>query len=233
MSKNNEITIRDVAERAGVSITTVSRVVNGSNVVRQTTVKKVQRAIEELGYIPNEIARGLVTSQNKTIGMLIPDIFNGYYAELTTYIEPYLGRQGFSLQMCITHAEQRMIESYVDDLLSRRAAGMIVVSQSICSEALVRKIKQNIPVVTIESKMDGVSRVYVDSEKGMFQAVENLIRNGHTKIGYVGYDFAMGGFATGCVVSIVPMKYMDCRFIQNMWWMKEWLHIPDTGRRNV
>lgn len=189
--KTGVVTIHDVAARADVSITTVSRVMNKSDKVSAATSARVLRAIEELGYVPNEMARGLATSRNNMIGMLIPDIFNGYYAELTTYIEPYLSQRGYSLQMCITHAEPPLVEYYIDDLFSRRAAGVIIVSSSTLSDTLMQKIRRNVLAVSIEGRIDGVDRISVDGETGMQLAVENLIRKGHTRIGYVGYDFQM------------------------------------------
>lgn len=183
--------IKEIAQMAQVSTATVSRVINGSDRVSKKTKKKVQQIIDTVGYIPNEVARGLVMqSGSKVVGMIIPDIFNGYYAEMTTYIEPALREKGYSLQLCISNSELEKINYYVDDLISRKAAGVIILSSALLdSERLIEKIRRNLAVVAIETGFDGVDRICVENKKGMYQVVENLIKNGHKKIGFVGYEF--------------------------------------------
>lgn len=183
--------IKEIAKMAQVSTATVSRVINGSDRVSKKTKKKVQQIIDTVGYIPNEVARGLVMqSGSKVVGMIIPDIFNVYYAEMTTYIEPALREKGYSLQLCISNSELEKINYYIDDLISRKAAGVIILSSALLdSEKLIEKIRRNLAVVAIETGFDGVDRICVENQKGMYQAVDNLIRNGHRKIGFVGYEF--------------------------------------------
>lgn len=189
---NNNLTpvkITDVAKLADVSITTVSRALNGGDKVNKKTLKRVLHAIDVLGYVPNEMARSLVTKSNKMIGVLIPDIFNGYYAELITYIEPILSASGYSLQLCITNSEGEKLEYYLEDLLRRRAAGVIVLSSVIQSQDLIRKANHNMALVAIEGEMPGVDRIGVENMEGTYLAVENLIAHGHTRIGFAGYQF--------------------------------------------
>lgn len=186
---NKIFKITDIAKMAGVSITTVSRVLNDSDKVSKKTRKKVLQVIQSVDYVPNEMARGLVTKSNKTIGMLIPDIFNGYYAELTTYIEPLLSEKGYSLQLCITNSEMDKISYYINDMVRRRAAGVIILSQKIESRELIRKMRNSMAVVSVEGDIEGVDCVGVENKKGIYMAVENLIENGHRKIGFIGYEF--------------------------------------------
>lgn len=184
--------ITDIAKMAGVSITTVSRVLNGSDKVSKKTRKKVQQVIEEVDYTPNEMARGLVMKSNKTIGMLIPDIFNGYYAEMTAYIEPLLSEKGYSLQLCITNSDPEKTTYYIEDMIRRRVAGIIILSMKIESEALIRKMRNSMAVVTIEGDIQGIDRICVDNKQGIYLAVDNLIRHGHRRIAFVGYQFSRG-----------------------------------------
>lgn len=183
--------IKEIAKMAQVSTATVSRVINGSDSVSKKTKRKVQQIIDSVGYIPNEAARGLVRqSSSKVVGMIIPDIFNGYYAEMTTYIEPALREKGYSLQLCISNSDMEKINYYIDDLISRKSAGVLILSAAwLDSEKLIEKIRRNLAVVAVEAGFAGVDRICVENEKGMYQAVENLIRNGHRKIGFVGYEF--------------------------------------------
>ena len=190
--ENKVFKINDIARMAGVSITTVSRVLNDSDKVSKKTRKKVLQVIQSVDYVPNEMARGLVMKSNKIIGMLIPDIFNGYYAELTTYIEPLLSEKGYSLQLCITNSEPDKIAYYIDDMIRRRVAGIIILSMGIDSDEMIRKMRNSMAVVSIEGDIEGVDRICVENKQGIYAAVENLIKNGHKKIAFVGYQFERG-----------------------------------------
>lgn len=190
--ENKVFKINDIARMAGVSITTVSRVLNDSDKVSKKTRKKVLQVIQSVDYVPNEMARGLVMKSNKIIGMLIPDIFNGYYAEMTMYIEPLLSEKGYSLQLCITNSEREKIVYYIDDMIRRRVAGMIILSLKIDSAELVRKMRNSMAVVSIEGDVEGFDKICVENKRGTYAAVENLIKNGHRKIGFVGYQFERG-----------------------------------------
>lgn len=189
----NSVKINDVAKLAGVSITTVSRVMNGSSKVSRKTMKKVQKVIEDVGYVPNEMARGLVTKNNKIIGVLIPDIINGYYAEIITIIEPLLSAKGYSMQLCITSGRQDKLSYYLEDLIRRRAAGVIILSSSVKDETLIERVKDSMAVVSIEGNIKGINRICVDGEQGTYDAVENLILNGHRCIAFVGYHLEEKG----------------------------------------
>lgn len=183
------VKIYDVANMAGVSITTVSRVLNGSDQVSKKTTKKVMQAIETLGYVPNEMARGLVTNSNRIVGVLIPNILNGYYAEIITHMEPLISARGYSLQLCITNSEREKIAYYMEDLLRKRAVGVIILSAIIESNDLIRRASERIAIVAIEGEMSGVDQVCLENERGMYLVVEHLIKHGHTRIGFAGYHY--------------------------------------------
>lgn len=141
--KKKALSIVDVAQMAGVSVATVSRVINNSDKVSKKTRAKVMKVIKSVDYIPNEVARGLVTRSSSTIGVLISDIFNGYYAEIISFIEKYLSEKGYSLQLCIANQDGKKLEFYIDDLIRKRAAGIAILSFKIESEKLIRKMKNN------------------------------------------------------------------------------------------
>ncbi|MDO4272354.1 MAG: LacI family DNA-binding transcriptional regulator [Eubacteriales bacterium] len=187
--KKKALNMNDVARLAGVSVATVSRVINNSDKVSKKTRNRVMKIIENVDYVPNEVARGLVTQNSSTIGILLPDIFNGYYAEIISYIEPLLSENGFSLQLCITNHDAKKLEFYVDDLIRRRVAGIIILSLKIDSPKLVKKMKNSTAVVTVEGDIDPVDRVCVENKKAMYEAVETLISNGHRRIAFIGYSF--------------------------------------------
>lgn len=187
--KNRAVTIHDIATKAGVSITTVSRVVNGNKNVSKKTKKKVQQIIDEMGYVPNETARSLVMQTSKTIGLLIPDILNTYYAEFIKYLEPIITDRGYSLQLCITNAENEKNRYYIEDLIRRRAVGVIILSLKIDDEELIHKMKANMAVVAVEADIEDIDSICVESRQGIYNTVKYLIAAGHRKIGFVGYSY--------------------------------------------
>lgn len=187
--KKKALNMNDVARLAGVSVATISRVINNSDKVSKKTRNRVLKIIENVDYVPNEVARGLVTQNSSTIGILLPDIFNGYYAEIISYIEPLLSENGYSLQLCITNHDTKKLEFYVDDLIRRRVAGIIILSLKIDSPKLIKKMKNSTAVVTVEGDIDFVDRVSVENKKAMYEAVKALIDNGHKKIAFIGYSF--------------------------------------------
>ena len=187
--KNRHLTIMDIAKLADVSMTTVSRVINGSDNVSVKTRAKVLDVIRSVDYIPNEIARGLATNSNNVIGLLIPDIMNGYYSELIRSIESTISAQSFSLLLCITNAKKEKEEYYINDMIRRRTSGLIILSTKIDSKALLKRMLSTIEVISVDADIPGVDRIYTESENGTYEVVKHLLNNGHRKIGFIGYQF--------------------------------------------
>lgn len=190
-SREKRLTINDIARLAGVSASTVSRVINGGENVSKKTRGKVQRIIQSVDYIPNDVARGLATSSNNTIGLLIPYIMNSYYSELIQSIEQTVRAKGFSLILCITNDDKAREGDYINDMIRRQVRGLLILSTRIDSEALVQRMKKNLAVVAVDADIPRVDCIRVESEAGTYAVVRHLIENGHRKIGFVGYQFEL------------------------------------------
>jgi len=183
-----DITLRDVAKTAGVSISTVSRVVRGKDIVHPETKRKVMKAVKKLNYYPNTTARAMVKKQTNTIGLIISDISNPFYPPLLRGVENTINKFGYSLILCNTDENAEKEKQYLKVMLEKRVDGLIV---SLASPANARFLKEfekrNIPIVCIDRKPENmeVDTVCVDNVQGAFMAVEHLLKIGHRRIGMV------------------------------------------------
>lgn len=181
------VSIKDVAEKAGVSVATVSHVINNTRFVAEATRAKVEAAMKELKYIPNDIARSLRTSKSKTVGLLVPDISNFFFTEIAESIERVLRENGYNLVLCNTD-EDLEIECQIIALLNAQfVSGMIIAptTHDFNYRGLFRDEK--FPLVFIDRDTDWLQcdTVIVDGMDATKQAISILIEKGHKKIGYI------------------------------------------------
>ena len=199
------ITIKDVAKIANVSYATVSRALSGSKEVSESTRKRIVDICNKIGYSPNAIARGLVTSNTYTIGLIVPDITNPFYPEVALGVEDEARRNGYNIFLCNTNFEIEREKSYFKLLLEKRVEGIIIAS--ISDEARNSFISYNsrLPIVYIGSDPKEISCNFVatDNVKAGFLAAEYLIKLGHNKIAFLGgssgsnsYQDRLKGFMT-------------------------------------
>ncbi len=189
IKKFKSITIEDIAKAAGVSITTVSRVLNDSDMVSRATKKKVQKIIEDMNFSPNAMARGLVKKSNKTLGVMIPDISNPFYAELIRGIENAASKSSFSMYLCITNQQKDKEEYYLNEMIKRRINGLIILCSHINKGRNFSRISEEVEIVSVSTDLNDFDMVSTTDERGIFDAVEYLISIGHRKIGFIGYRF--------------------------------------------
>jgi LacI family transcriptional regulator len=182
-------TIYDIAEKANVSISTVSRVFNGSSAVSKKTKKKVEKAIKELDYIPNALARSLVNRLSNTIGVIVSDLTNPFFTDVIDGIEKYLNSQGFTTFLSNTRYNVEKENLYISQLIEKRVDGLIVFNT--CSEenSIIERVKKIIPVVSVQSSLKETDCVNTTDELGAYNAVDYLIKQGHTKIAFLVYKF--------------------------------------------
>ena len=183
-----DVTLRDVAKRAGVSISTVSRVVRGKNIIHPETRKKVMEAVKRLNYYPNNTARAMVKKQTYTIGLIISDISNPFYPPLLRGVENTINKFGYSLVLCNTDENPEKEKQYLKVMLEKRIDGLIVSLASATNTRFLKEFeKRNIPMVCIDRKAGNlkVDTVCVDNVHGAFMAVEHLLKIGHRKIAMV------------------------------------------------
>lgn len=180
-------TIKDVAQRAGVSITTVSRVLNSPELVQPETASKIRAIMVELGYTPNVIARTLRRHESTTIGVVVPDGRNPFYAEVIAGIEQIASGEGFSAMVCYTDDEPTRAERCLELLHQQRAAGIIVVSPGALTRQLRTLTSDSVPIVLADRGMTNViaDSIASDNIGGGQEAINHLIMLGHTRIGLI------------------------------------------------
>jgi LacI family transcriptional regulator len=180
-------TISDVAKRAGVSSMTVSRVINNSGYISQETRERVERAIAELEYVPNALARHLRFKQTNTIALILTDITNPFFTTLARGVEDVARRNGFSVFLCNTDESEAEERTYLDILLQRQADGVLLVPATGSSESVALLLARRVPLVILDRRIShgGVDLVRCDSEHGAYLLTRHLIELGHRRIALV------------------------------------------------
>lgn len=181
------VKISDVARKAGVSTATVSRIINNLSGYSDATKAKVQAAIDELGYKPNAVARGLASSKTATIGVLLPILSSRYSSQLIHGIETEAHKKGYSVIICNTDRNGERTLEYLRILSEKRVEGIIFASEWI-TEEYGRYMKDlSIPVVLVStySKMFDFPYVRVDDKQASYTAVKYLLDRGHRDIGMI------------------------------------------------
>ncbi|WP_026695103.1 LacI family DNA-binding transcriptional regulator [Peribacillus kribbensis] len=180
-------TIKDVAKKANVSIATVSRILNNQTGYSEKTKKKVLTVIEELGYHPNAVARGLVNKRTHTIGVLVPALSSMFVAEVLDGIEKAANEAGSSIIVCHTESNGEKTMNYLQLLNEKRIDGIIFTSGILKDEYYEFTSKMKIPMVLLAtlSHKHPVPYVKVDDYKASYAAAEYLVAKGHTKIGMI------------------------------------------------
>lgn len=180
------VTLREVAAEAGVSPATASRALQGSDLVSEETLTQVREAARRLDYHPNAAAQSLRSARTGTIGVIVPDIRNPFFAEIAHGAER--AARGHRLSTLLTNAEDDPVQQrqYIDLLASRRIDGLLLAPQGATADATLLH-RTGLPVVFVDRVLDGFEAPSVtsDNEGGILRAVETLAAHGHTRIGYL------------------------------------------------
>lgn len=181
------VTIYDVAREANVSMATVSRVVNGNQNVKPATRKKVLKVIEELGYRPNAVARGLASKKTTTVGVIIPDISNSMYAELARGIEDIATMYRYNIILSNSDQNQQKELQLLETMLGKQVDGIVFMSDVISSDLLHELERSPTPIVLAGSidESNSVASVNIDYYEAAYEAVKKLIDNGHKRIAFI------------------------------------------------
>ena len=177
-------TISDVAKRAGVSAMTVSRVINETGHTSAQTRARVAAAIDELGYVPNALARQLRSKRTKTIALLVSDISNPYFTTIARGVEDFFVAHGYSVMYCNTDEDETEEEQYLLMLIERQVDGVLLVPARSSGESFRLLASHRTPVVVIDRRVTSrsVDSVRCDSEAGAHSLVEHLVKLGHRQI---------------------------------------------------
>ena len=182
------ITLRDVGRRAGVSAMTVSRVINGRAGVDVETQRRVEDAIATLDYVPNRIARGLLSQKTQTIGLIVPDVVNPFFAPVVRGAETAARRAGYRVLFCNSEGDLRLEREYIDDLVSHRVEGLLLAPANDESRhGIFSLIRGGFPLVLLDRSLpdSDCDLVVCDSLAGARRLVEHLIAVGHRDIAHL------------------------------------------------
>ncbi|MEZ4706639.1 MAG: LacI family DNA-binding transcriptional regulator [Caldilineaceae bacterium] len=185
------VTMRDVARMAGVSIKTVSRVVNEQGEIAVATRQRVIDAINELGYRPNRLARALITQRTHTVGLVIPDITNPFFPEVARGVQDLAQEYGYNVFICNTDGGAAATQQALYSLAEQGADGVIVFPAALSDDSLGEFADTFRPVVTINHFLEhlNVASVLVRNYDGAQIAVEYLLNAGHVAIGIIAADY--------------------------------------------
>jgi len=179
--------MKDVAELARVSVSTVSHVMNGTRRVSEETRGDVLAAVEELSYKPNLLAKGLKTRRTYTIGLLIPDIQNSFFTSVVRGVEDVALSCGYHLFLCNTDEDPGREEEYITELAKKRVDGLMVAPSARRESHFGRLRDEGMPFVFLDRDVEGVDAdvVSVDNRTGMRLIAEHLVGLGHQRIGMI------------------------------------------------
>ncbi len=183
------ITINDVAQRAGVSKSTVSHVLNNTRFVEDATRLKVLDAVEAMNYRPSSIARSLVKKQTSTVGLLISDVSNPFYHEVIHGVESVALEKGYDIFLCNTHYDLNQAMKFVQSLEDKLVDGVLCMTSSLSKEILMELSSNNIPMVVLDWNASEISdiaaTISIDFSKGINETVRHLAELGHKHFAHV------------------------------------------------
>ena len=187
-------TIRDIRDRTGLSLATISKYLNGGNVLPKNR-ELIEEAIDALHYEVNELARGLVTNRTKTIGVLVYDIQCLFVGNMLHYLGQELHKSGYAMLICDSCNNEEMEKENLQFLLSRKVDGILIFAVSLTGGFLDPAKRAGVPIVLLDRAFRGeeVDCVEVDNRTAVFRAAQMLIEYGHRKIALVASDVEYTG----------------------------------------
>ncbi|HET9986085.1 MAG TPA: LacI family DNA-binding transcriptional regulator [Longimicrobiales bacterium] len=183
---SRSVTIKDVARGAGVSVATVSRVLNDSGPVREATRRRVWEVASSLRYTPNEAARSLITRSTRTLGVVLPDLHGEFFSEVIRGIDQRAQQERFHLLVSGSHNERQEIEAALR-AMRRRVDGLVLMSPDIDAAGLEANLPHNLPLVLLNCAIGAtaVPTITIDNFGGATAMVRHLVGLGHRRIGFI------------------------------------------------
>jgi DNA-binding LacI/PurR family transcriptional regulator len=181
------VSIRDVAQRAGVSIATVSRAVNHISTVNPELAQRVWKAIEEVGYLPNTQARALVSGRSRMLGLIVSEITNPFFPELVQEFENLAVAQGYEVLIGSTNYDPARTESLMRRLLQRNVDGVAVMTFGVEEELVKKLVEREFPLVFVDAAPDlpNIHILKVNYAEGIRQGVQHLAALGHRSVAFI------------------------------------------------
>ncbi len=208
-------TLRDVAERSGVTVTTVSRMLNGRGYVSEKTKKKIRQAMKELNYQPNAFARALSLNRSNFIGLIVPSASHMFFCKVIDYVEHYVAKNGYKLLLCNSNLEPQKEIEYFNMLSANKVAGVIIASRT---QNIDKNIAIDAPVISIDRIIsDSIPSICSDNYQGGVLAAEHLISKGCKKLAHISGSAALNmdankryyGFKEVCEKKGIPYIVLD------------------------
>jgi len=181
----DKVNIYDVADRAGVGIGTVSRVLNNSSKVKDETRDKVLKVMKELNYRPNKVAQNLASQKANAIGVIVPTFIDHFFVEVLKGIQDALEEENIDLVLYKIDKDQQMMDKILDIVHSKKVDGIAAVTMDICEHDYQPLLKEEIPIVLADEDSPDFHSIHLDDVKGAEMAVEYLINEGHQNISFV------------------------------------------------
>ena len=176
-------TLKDVAEKCGVTVTTVSRMLNGRGYVSEKTKKKIRQAMKDLNYQPNAFARALSLQKSSFIGLIVPSASNMYFCKVIDSVERYVSKNGYKLLLCNSNLEPKKEIEYFDMLSANKVAGVILASRT---QDIDKNIAIDAPVISIDRVISPrIPSICSDNYQGGVLAAEHLIASGCRKLVHI------------------------------------------------
>ncbi|WP_070000349.1 LacI family DNA-binding transcriptional regulator [Cellulosilyticum sp. I15G10I2] len=219
------MTIYDIAKLSGVSYATVSRVINNRDGVKKETREKVQKVLDEYGYLPNSFARGLVRSEMKIIGINVIDVRNIHHINTAFYIEQEFARLGYTSIICGCGMDNTKQEEYIRVMAERNVDGLVLIGSRFQNETTKNCIKKYFnekPVVIANGylDLDNICGIVLDERKAVSDTVNYLVSKGHRNIAfvndYISYSSQekQGGFIDGITNNDIGFNEKNIRHIK-------------------
>lgn len=183
------VTMKEIADAAGVSKTTVSKIINGTdNHISEETKRRIRKLIEETGYVPNSVARNLRSQRTGMIGFILPDITNPFFPMMARGIEDKAKMLGYGVVMCNTDDNAESELQQLNFLTSKMIDGIIFI-RSLRESSMKRALQSKVPIVIadrdIKVASDGIGQVFVDTVGGIQLATNVLLNSGCRRIGFI------------------------------------------------
>ena len=177
-------TIHDVANRAGVSTATVSHVINQTRFVSESAVRRVRRAMQQLHYQPNAVARSLRRKHTRTLGLVLPDSSNPFFAEVARGVEDFAFQHGYNVLFGSSDGNLEKEKAYLQVFVEKQVDGLIFVAAGESTRNIRQLQAEHLPLVVVDREFNNVVADYVvaDNRRGGFLATEHLIQLGHRVI---------------------------------------------------
>ncbi|MBP1041312.1 LacI family DNA-binding transcriptional regulator [Vagococcus sp. BWB3-3] len=186
-----KLTIKDIANKAGVSTTTVSQILNnkGSRFSDETR-QKVLDIVDEFNYKPDFFAQSMITKRSKTIGMIVPDVTDFFFSKLIEGVETYLNSLGYMIILCNSKHDVALEKKYFDELMHRAVEAMIIATPNVLDKEIMDVVlskQPHLPLILVDmgKNQRNEGKLIVEEYKGVYEAVSYLIDQGHRQIGFL------------------------------------------------